>query len=116
MQLIHEPSGAEPRTLASTVEVADSFLQRARGLMFRHSVPDDYALVFPFGRPARRGLHMLFVAFPIDAVWLVDDEVVAKKRLHPWRGYGRARADTIFELPAGRADGVEPGDRVVLEQ
>ena len=112
MRVVHEPADGSERVLATTVEVADGLLSQARGLTFRRSVPDDYALVFRFGREATRGLHMLFVPFDIDAVWLVDGEVRAVERLRAWLGHGRARADTVVELPAGAANGVAPGDRV----
>lgn len=102
--------------LATRVDVADSTLSRARGLMFRRSVPDDYALVFTFDGVGRRDVHMLFVPFPIDALWLVDGEVVKKKRLRPWLGIGVARADTLVELPAGAADDVEVGDSVSVDE
>ena len=94
--------------------MADSLLGKARGLMFRRSIPEDYALVFPFGRPVTRGLHMVCVPFDIDAVWLVDGRVQRATRLRAWRGFGRAWGDTVLELPAGAADGVDPGDRVDL--
>ena len=110
MRVLHD---GEP--LATDVEVADSTLARARGLMFRRSLPDGYGLVFRFGRPARRSIHMLFVPFPLDAVWLVEGEVTHVKRLRPWVGLGLGRADTLVELPAGAADAVEVGDRVALE-
>lgn len=115
MRLVHETDDGE-RTLADDVEVADGFLAKVRGLMFRRAVPEGYALVFTFGRPATRGLHMVFVPFDIDAVWLVDGEVTAVRRLAAWTGLGRARADTIVELPAGAADGLEPGDVVRIEE
>ncbi|SDX58893.1 DUF192 domain-containing protein [Halobellus clavatus] len=111
MRLEHR-SGGDRRTLAADVEVADTFLSRARGLMFRRSIPDDYAMVFQFDDAERRDLHMVFVPFDLDALWLVGSEVVAKKRLRAWRGIGAATADTVVELPAGAADGVEPGDTV----
>jgi hypothetical protein len=114
VRVVHR-TGGKRRVLATHVEVADGPLSRARGLMFRRSVPDDYALWFRFDRPARRSLHMLFVPFAIDAVWLVDDEVTTVRRLAAWRGLGRGTADAVLELPAGAADGVEPGDRVVVE-
>ncbi|MFC6939244.1 DUF192 domain-containing protein [Salinirubellus sp. GCM10025818] len=114
MRVVHRPSGGPERTLATDVDVADSLLGRARGLMFRRSIPDDYALVFPFGRPVTRGLHMVCVPFDIDAVWLVDGRVQRATRLRAWRGFGRAWGDTVLELPAGAADGVDPGDRVDL--
>ncbi len=113
MRLVHR-NGEGERILAENVETADSMLTQARGLMFRRSIPDDYALAFRFDAADRRSLHMLFVPFPIDALWLVEGEVVRTKRLAPWIGIGWGTADTIVELPAGAADGVEAGDRVEL--
>ena len=114
MRVVHE-AGEGPRELAGDVEVADGLLSKARGLMFRRSAPDDYALVFPFGRPGRRSLHMVAVPFDIDALWLVDGEVRRVARLASWTGLGRARADTVVELPAGAADDVAAGDTVRVE-
>jgi len=112
--LIHRPAedAAAEAVLATEIEVADSLLARTRGLMFRRSIPDDYALVFRFDEPASRDLHMLFVPFAIDAVWLVGGEVTAVERLRPWLGLAAATADTVVELPAGTAADVEPGDRI----
>jgi uncharacterized membrane protein (UPF0127 family) len=110
VRLEHRADGT--RTLATDIEVADTFLSRARGLMFRRAIPDDYALVFEFDDADTRNLHMAFVPFDIDAVWLVDDEVVKAKRLRAWRGLGSAVADTVVELPAGAAAGVEVGDTI----
>ena len=104
----------EPTVLADDVEVARSTLEQGRGLMFRRSVPDGYALVFPFGGTDARWLHMLFVPFAVDALWLVDGEVRKRKRLAPFVGLGRGRADTVVELPAGAADRVAVGDAVRL--
>lgn len=114
MRVVHETDGTE-RVLASDVDVADGLVSQGLGLMFRRSIPDDYALVFPFGRTTKRGLHMLCVPFDIDAVWLVDGEVQAVKRLSAWTGRGRAAADTVIELPAGAAERVETGDSVRIE-
>jgi len=116
VRLVHRPDPPDdPResTIATDVEVADSVLSRARGLMFRRRPDEGYALVFRFGRAAPRSLHMLFVPFAIDALWLVDGEVTATKRLAPWVGLGRGTADTVIELPAGAATDVAAGDRVV---
>ena len=117
MRLVHHPHSAddsERRVLGDDVDVARSTVEQARGLMFRRSIPDGYALVFPFDGVDSRWLHMLFVPFSIDALWLVDGEVTAKARLAPFVGLGRGRADTIVELPAGAADSVAVGERVGL--
>lgn len=117
MHLVHRSGPPEDRTetvLASDVDVAASTLAQARGLMFRRAVPDDYALVFDFDRAESRNLHMLFVPFAIDAVWLSGGEVTHVKRLRPFVGLGRGVADTIVELPAGAAADVDVGDEVEL--
>ncbi|MFD1562376.1 DUF192 domain-containing protein [Haloarchaeobius amylolyticus] len=127
MRLVHEstadgptvgdPSadGTDRAVLATTVDLADSLVSQTRGLMFRRSLPDDYALVFRFDSTRTRDLHMLFVFVPLDAVWVVDGVVQRVERLRPWRSFARDRADLIVELPAGSAADVEPGDRLVLE-
>ncbi|WP_222918587.1 DUF192 domain-containing protein [Natrinema sp. SYSU A 869] len=122
MRLVHESAiddssadGTDRDVLAMTVELADSIVSQARGLMFRRSVPDDYALAFRFDSTKTRDLHMLFVFFPIDAVWVVDGIVQRVERLRPWRGFARETADLIVELPAGTAADVEPGDRLIFE-
>ena len=108
--------------LATTVEVADSALSQARGLMFRSSIPDGYALVMEvggglllFGGPSRQLVHMLFVRFSIDVVWLVGNEVTRVERMHPWRSVAMAKADRILELPAGAAADVKAGDTVLVK-
>jgi uncharacterized membrane protein (UPF0127 family) len=114
VQLRHRsPDDATPCTLATEVSVAQSRLAQARGLMFRRSMPADYALVFATDV---RTLHMLFVPFAIDALWLVDDRVTAVQRLAPFVGIGRGEADTVVELPAGGAADVAVGDEVQLSR
>ena len=113
MHLCHERDG-ESRTLAHNVDTADSLVSQTLGLMFRTSMPRDYALVFPFGDAAARDAHMVFVPFDIDALWVENGEVQQVKRLSAWTGRGEARCDTLVELPAGAADHVSVGDRVFV--
>jgi uncharacterized membrane protein (UPF0127 family) len=133
--LVHELADGRRRVLASEVETADSVFTQAKGLMGRSTVPDDYALVFrdvsdPVARSVERlpapldrladddyqGVHMLFVRTPLDVLWVEDGEVVQVRTLQPWVGTGGARADTLVEMAGGAADGVEPGDRVLLRE
>ena len=125
MRVVHE-TAAERRALATTVDLADSFVAQTVGLMGQSTVSDDYALVFEFGDPGflyrvrdtvpRRVIHMLFVRTALDVLWIRDDEVVKMATLSPWTGIGVAKADTIVELAAGSADGVAVGDTVVVER
>lgn len=130
MRVVHETADGET-VLASDVDIAEGFVETSKGLMFRSSIPEDYALVFEFDPPsspmtnfpfvsddavARRFVHMLFVRTPIDVVWLQGEEVDHVKTLRPWLGVGMGKADRIIELPKGAADEVEPGDTVVVKE
>jgi len=115
MQVVHDPEGAA-RPIATEVERAESVLEQSLGLMFRSEIPDDYGLVFPFDDVGRRFIHMVFVRFPLDVIWLADDEVQRVSTLRPWRSVGYARADTVLELPGGAAEGVSEGDTVVVRE
>jgi len=120
MRVVHDPDGSAA-VLATNVHTADTMLEKSKGLMFRKRIPDDYALVFrfepswPFGAVRRRVIHMLFVRFPTDVVWLADGEVRKARTMQPWRSIDYAKADTVIELPEGAADGVEVGDTVLVE-
>jgi len=120
MRVVHDPDGSAA-TLATNVHTAETMLEKSKGLMFRRSIPDDYALVFrfepswPFGAVRRRVIHMLFVRFPTDVIWIADGEVRKARTMSPWRSVDYAKADLVIELPAGAADGVEVGDTVVIE-
>jgi uncharacterized membrane protein (UPF0127 family) len=115
MAVVHETPAGERTTLARSVEFAETTLEQARGLTFRRSISDDYALVFPFDRAARRSLHTVFVPFDIDAVWVVEDRVERVTTLPAWRGFALAIADTIVEFPAGTAADVAVGDTIYVE-
>ena len=112
LQVVHEADG-EQHVLATDVEIAESLLDKTRGLMLRSHIPDDYGLIFRFTRAGYRSVHMFFVRFPIDVIWLNDSTVVQTKTLHPWRSIGVAKADEFIELPAGTASDVSIGDRVI---
>jgi uncharacterized membrane protein (UPF0127 family) len=123
-ETLGEDGSPERTVLATEVDVADSLFSTGKGLMFRSTIPDEYALVMEVGGtsllpftsgPPRQFVHMLFVRAPLDVVWLDDDEVVKVARMHPWRSVGLARADRIIELSAGAAETVAVGDTVVVE-
>lgn len=114
MSVLHCTHGTS-RVVAERVERADSWFEKGRGLMFRRSIPEEYALVFDFERDATRRLHMVCVPFPIDAVWLRGGIVERSQRLKAWTGHAAARADTVIEFPAGATEGIEVGDRLLVE-
>lgn len=96
-------------------EIASSMLARTRGLLGRDGLePGGGMLIDHAG-----SVHMFFMRFPIDVVFLSRDKTVVgiRHRLRPWRVAAARRAVASLELPAGRAAeaGVEKGDRLVFE-
>jgi uncharacterized membrane protein (UPF0127 family) len=108
------------RTARGTVvcercEIPESSFGRARGLLGRDGLePGGGMLIDRAG-----SVHMFFMRFPIDVVFLARDRTVVsiRHRLAPWRAAGARRAVAALELPAGRAAeaGVEEGDVLVFE-
>ena len=109
------------RVLAVEVEVAGSVWARFMGLMARRALPPEHGLWLP----GDNGIHMFFMRFAIDAVFLGRPEsdgsrrvVAAKRRLRPWVGMVPfiGAANGVLELPAGtiEATGTEVGDVVQL--
>lgn len=102
--------------VSSVVELADSYAKQVVGLMFRKSF--DGALVFDMGRETYDGIHMLFVRFPIDAVFLGPDRQIVdlKANIRPWIGtaFPKSGFRYAIELPAGAIDkaGLKKGDKL----
>ena len=95
--------------------MAESMWARTRGLLGRSGLePDSGMLIDHAG-----SVHMFFMRFPIDVVFLARDRTVVgvKHRLRPWGVAAARHAVAALELPAGRAAeaGVEKGDRLVFE-
>lgn len=58
------------------VELAETLLEKARGLMFRRSLPADRGMLFVFDREAQHGIWMFGMRFPIDIIWVGKDKRV----------------------------------------
>ena len=104
--------------VASDIGMADTLLKQTVGLMFRKSIPQDYAMLFDLRREQYAGIHMVFVFFPIDLVYLNRDREVVdvRRRLRPWTGMAVTKkpARYAIEMPAGavEAHGLKEGERL----
>ena len=94
--------------------LAETPLTRLKGLLGRRELPRGEGLLL---RPAS-SIHMLFMRFPIDAVWLDGDLNVLKvsPELAPWKVAACKGAKGVVELSAGEAGrrGVHAGDQLAL--
>ena len=83
-----------------------------KGLLGRSGLDPGEGMLF---RPAG-SIHMLFMRFPIDAIFCDGDLVVidVARGLRPWRMASRKGAKVVIEVAENAADGVAAGDRLVL--
>ena len=107
------------RPLARRLELADSLWAKFRGLMGRPGLDPDEGLWLP----GDNGIHMMFMRFAIDCVFLARPEpdgvrrvVAIRRALPPWRGvvWFVRGASGVLELPVGVLDatGTAVGDAV----
>lgn len=108
--------------IARRTETGASLWSKFMGLMGRPSLDADAALWLP----ESNGIHMMFMRFPIDAVFLGRPDsdglrrVVGLRRgLRPWVGvvWWVRGAHGVLELPVGAIErsGTAVGDLVALE-
>lgn len=85
------------------LEIADTFLKRFLGLMGRKKIPAGQGLLI---LPCN-SIHMLFMRFSIDAVYIDENYKVKKivRNLTPFIGMSICSgARAVIELAAGEAD------------
>jgi uncharacterized membrane protein (UPF0127 family) len=115
VRALHERTG---KVLADQLEVPRTFFGRGVGLMFRSRLEPGGGMWI---NPCEGGsIHMLFMRFAIDAVFLDRQERVKKvyPYLPPWSGvvwlvWG---AHSVLELPAGSTAELDLklGDQILL--
>ena len=84
------------------LEIADAFLKRFLGLMGRKELPMGHGLLLA---PCS-SIHMMFMRFAIDVVYLAKDYTVVKtvKNVRPWLGISacfKKGTWAVLELPIG---------------
>ena len=113
-------------TLCRTCELADSPLRKARGLMFRGSLPNGHGMLFHFPRGTRSAMWMFCMRFPIDMIFLdskkrvihiVENAPPLGLSWRTWRLYSPPSPATyILEIPSGksRKTNTKVGDQLEL--
>lgn len=93
-------SGSD-RVVGDRIREAVTFEARLIGLMGRPGLSVGEGLLLR-DTPA---IHMCFMRFPIDAIFLDEQSRVVSVRsnVRPWIGFASASARDVLELPAGAA-------------
>ena len=120
------PLDAEPLVIATQngpksylVEIADDASERAVGMMFRETAPQDRAMLFDFGQTRLVTMWMRNTFAPLDIVFIGDDMRIVKisaNAVPKSEEFISSREPVRFalELAAGEAerDGLRVGDLV----
>ncbi len=101
--------------ITDNAELADTFLPRFRGLMFRKTIADDYALCIT---PCNQ-IHMLNMRFAIDVVYLDKSGTVIKTDVNVQPGKickTVKNAKCVIELKSFSASrlGIHTGDTIKI--
>lgn len=110
--------------LAERLEDGSSFGAKFMGLMGRSSLRPGDGLWLP----GENGIHMLFMRFPIDVVFVSPPQggasasrrvLSARRKVPPWRGvvWWVRGAKGILELPIGTIDATltQVGDEIAID-
>ncbi len=99
------------KIIATNIEEAKTPFQKSKGLMWRDNLPDDYGMLFDFGKDKKEGFWMLFMKIPIDMIFIDSDKRVVdiKYSVKPltfnprtWKIYYPKRpARWVLEMKAG---------------
>ena len=104
------------KIIASQVEFARNMFTQALGLMFRKSIPHDFALIFTLKKPKTVDVHMLCMRFPIDAIFLDNQKkIIGTASLTPWVGRKHMKGvQYLIEMNRGTVEtyGLAVGDTV----
>jgi uncharacterized membrane protein (UPF0127 family) len=92
--------------IAKNLEFARSILDKMSGLMFRRCIRTDSAMIFILDKPSHVTVHMFFMRFPIDAIFLDEGKrICGLSRLNPWMGYkSMNRIKYVIEMAAGNIE------------
>ena len=89
-------------------DVAETFLERARGLIGRRGLDSGRGLLIP----RCSCIHTFFMRFPIDAAFLDGEGRVVKtvRRVRPWRAFvwGGWRARKVLETASPHLPSTPP--------
>ena len=99
------------------LELADSFMSRFLGLMFKNNLEGGLILKLPSSR-SRRGsaIHMFFMKFPLDIIFVdADKKIVDMVSIEPWKTYTpKDPAKYVIEMEKGSINNfnLEIGDEL----
>jgi uncharacterized membrane protein (UPF0127 family) len=83
--------------IISGIEAVNTDFKQRLGLMFRAKLPRNISLLFTVDKSTITGIHMLFVFFPIDVIFLNENlQVIKLDNLNQFTGYSHVENTTYI--------------------
>lgn len=107
-----------------TVDIADSPGERQQGLSGRPALPENHGMLFIFPNKQVRSFWMPNMNFPLDMIWINDNQVVNITKNAPPGGDNPSErfsselpVNYVLEVNAGFADrhNIKAGDKVNIK-
>ncbi len=99
-------------------EVAATFEEKQRGMMFRTEMGADEGMIFPYDEPEMLGFWMRNTVLPLDIIFIDEDRTVINIAdgipYNEESVYSDREAIAVLELIGGRSEelGIEAGDSI----
>jgi len=100
------------------IEIADTSQERFLGLGKREKICQNCGMLFEFSEKGEYSFCMRDMKFPLDIIWILDDNAVSVAKDVPCKFKGEINphvlADKVLELNAGTAEkcGIKKGDKI----
>lgn len=89
---------------------------QARGLMFSKKLKPNTSILIKFSKEKNIPIHMLFVFFPIDAVWINKQQRIVhiERNIKPFKPFinPNKQAMAILETPKNATKNLRIGDKL----
>ena len=112
---------ANVRCIRFTVYVANNQQQRAQGLMYIRSMPEDEGMIFLYPEPVLISMWMKNTFISLDMIFIASDFSVSSiiRQTEPMSEAildSERRVQAVLELGGGVADyfGIREGDRIIF--
>jgi uncharacterized protein len=111
------------RIVTIDIEIADNDYERTRGLMYRHSLPDNAGMLFIFEKTGPRSFWMRNTYIPLDVIFVDEKKqiITIYKKTEPLSYNAipsKKDAKYVVEVNAGFCDkhGIVVGDLMAFER
>jgi len=100
------------RNFKTNTKIHSTLLQQIKGLMFSKPLKNNQSILLKFNKEKNLPIHMLFVFFPIDAVWINKQNKIVKiiRNIKPFNP--KTKAISILETKKHATINLKVGDKL----